>query len=291
MKIGLVGLDTSHVPAILKVLNKKKSENKISSAFSGGSKLCSVSYNRVDKFTKEVSNKFKIPILSSIEEVAENSDAIIITSCDGRQHLEQFKILAKYQKPVFIDKPFTCSLSDAKEIVKLSEKLKTPIFSSSSLRYYNGINGLQKGKNIHFLEVYGKAKLLNDYPGYFWYGIHSAEILFHIFGPGCKNIQVFPNENIDMIVSNWKDGRKGTLYLHRYKNLKPWGVRLFTDKNMIDSIGTNKPDGFHIMLVDIIKFFKTGKSPISNIEMLEVVAFLEAANESRKNGKSIDIQI
>ena len=120
MKIGMIGLDTSHVPAFAKLLNKnKKSSAKLLYGFPGGSDLCEVSYNRVGKFTIAAAQE-GVEIIEEIEGVAEKSEAIFLLSCDGRQHLEQFQAIAPFKKPVYIDKPFTCSLPDARKILEIS---------------------------------------------------------------------------------------------------------------------------------------------------------------------------
>ncbi len=38
------------------------------------------------------------------------------------------------------------------------------------------------------------------------------------------------------------------------------------------------------MLVEIVKFFKTGKPPVSADETLNIFAFMEAADESKRQG-------
>src|SRR6056297_2520331 len=145
LKIGMIGLDTSHCIAFTKLLNKKGwNRNRIKGgtvkyAYKGGSNLFSKSYNRVDSFSQKLQKRFGVQILDSIQDVAEKSDAILLESCDGRQHLEQFRSIAPYKKPVFIDKPMACSAEDAKKIIEISQKEKCPVFSASSLRYYSGI--------------------------------------------------------------------------------------------------------------------------------------------------------
>lgn len=61
-------------------------------------------------------DQYGINIAASIEEVAQQSDAILLTSVDGRIHLEQFALLAPFGKPVFIDKPFETSYRDARKL-------------------------------------------------------------------------------------------------------------------------------------------------------------------------------
>ena len=146
LKIGMIGLDTSHVVAFTRILNDSNNEHFLTGgnvviAYPGGSSDMELSYNRIEGFTKELREKYKIEIVGSPEEVAEKSDAILLESVDGRVHLEQFRKIASFGKPTFIDKPFTTTTKDAKEIIRLAEEHGTPIMSSSSLRYSEGLMG------------------------------------------------------------------------------------------------------------------------------------------------------
>ena len=182
LKIGMIGLDTSHCPAFVKILNDADNEFHISGAkvvkaFPGGSELFSSSISRVEGFTNEL-KELGIEICDSIEAAAEGMDAFFLESVDGRQHLEQFKILAQYGKPVFIDKPLACCFEDAKAIVELSKENNVPVMTASAIRYGKGIDILHDGSKVESCEAFGPMALLDDYRDYFWYGIHSAETLY-----------------------------------------------------------------------------------------------------------------
>jgi hypothetical protein len=43
--------------------------------------------------------------------------------------------------------------------------------------------------NLSECEAFGPEPTLPDSPGYFWYGIHSAEILFLLLGRGCQSVR------------------------------------------------------------------------------------------------------
>ncbi len=43
-------------------------------------------------------------------------------------------------------------------------------------------------------------------------------------------------------------------------------------------------DGYEPLIVEIIKFFKSGTAPVSEAETLEIFAFMEAADESKRQG-------
>ena len=124
IKIGMVGLDTSHCVAFTKILNDQDhdyhiSGAKIVAAYAGGSEQFSLSRDRVQGFTKQLQDDYGIALVDDIPSLARDVDAILLESVDGRQHLEQFKQMA-VGKPVYIDKPIATSLDDALAIARLA---------------------------------------------------------------------------------------------------------------------------------------------------------------------------
>lgn len=294
MKIGMIGLDTSHCPAFVKLLNDPANEfhvpgAKVVKAFPGGSQKFSLSHSRVGQFTEEL-KALGIQICNSIEETAEDMDAFFLESVDGGQHLEQFKLLAQFGKPVFIDKPLACSFADAKAIAEIAREKHVPLMSASAIRYAKGIYDLlDADETVQACEAFGPVELLADYRDYFWYGIHSAEILYAMMGKGCKKVQTFNTEKIDVIVGIWEDGRIGTLKGSRV-GADNFGCTVTTNKITKSGPASYEIPYYALLLKKVIPFFQTGKSPIAIEESLEVIAFLEAASQSLANGgKPVDI--
>ncbi|MFA6104288.1 MAG: Gfo/Idh/MocA family oxidoreductase [Victivallaceae bacterium] len=288
LKIGMIGLDTSHCPAFVKLLNDPANEFHISGAkvvkaFPGGSKDFSLSHSRVGQFTEEL-KALGIQICDSLEETAKDMDAFFLESVDGRQHLEQFKVLAKFGKPVFIDKPLACSFEDAKAIAEIARAKNVPVVTASAIRFAKGIGDLlEAGEVVQSCEAFGPMALLADYRDYFWYGIHSAEVLYAMMGKGCKTVQTFNTEKIDVIVGIWEDGRIGTLRGNR-TGANNFGCVVTTDKTAKAGFASGDIPYYALMLKKVIPFFQNGQSPVCMEESLEVIAFLEAASQSRANG-------
>jgi predicted dehydrogenase len=125
-RIGMIGLDTSHVVQYLNIVNDPKNKDhvpggKIVAAFKGGSPDVEASRTRVDGFTKTAVER-GVKMYDTIEEMSRNVDAIIILSVDGRPHLDQFRRTLAAKKPVYIDKPIAGSLKDALEIARLAKE-------------------------------------------------------------------------------------------------------------------------------------------------------------------------
>lgn len=292
MKIGMIGIDTSHCPAFTRLLNDESDRfhvpgGKVVIGFPGGSPTLPQSYERVDKFTAQLKEEFGVKIADSIEEVAEGSDAILLESVDGRQHLEQFAKIAPYGKPVFIDKPIATSKRETEEIFALAERHGAPVFSSSALRYAAGLYELGAGEEILGCETFGPAAVLDDFPALYWYGVHSAETLFAKMGTGCRRVQVNMTEKVDMVTGIWEDGRVGTLYGHRFKGASAFGATVFTPGGVRHALAGNEPPYYALLLERVMEFFKTGRPPVEPAETVEIAAFLEAANKSRLTGEAV----
>lgn len=297
LKIGMIGLDTSHVTAFSDLLNNKDNTyhvpgGKVVVAYPGGSADFELSCSRVENFTKELKEKYDVQIVDSPEAVAEQSDVVLLESVDGRVHLELFKRIVQYGKPLFIDKPMAVSYSDAEEIFRLANENNIPIMSCSSLRYAEGLQEVladdQHG-DIFGIDCYGPLALQETQPGLFWYGIHTVEMLFRALGTGCVEVRSVTNEDHDLIVGTWADGRIGTIRGNRKANHQ-FGAVVHRDKGsqFVDVHAHAKPY-YASMLEKIMVLFQTGKADIEQAETLQIIRFIEAANESRKTGQAVKL--
>ena len=294
LRLGMIGLDTSHVTAFTKLLNDSKHKDhvpggKVVAAFKGGSPDIESSWSRVDGYTKQLQDEFGVKIVPTIEELCQQVDAVLLMSVDGRPHLEQAKPVIKAGKPMFIDKPVAGSLRDAIEIFRLAKEAKVPVFSSSSYRYYESLVEVKKANvgEIRSVISYGPAHLEPHHPDLFWYGVHPTEALFTMLGTGCETVSRTTTPDTDIITGIWSGGRIGTLHALR-KGPTPHKVIVFGTK----AVAEQKGSGDYAPLVrEIMKFLKTGVAPVTPEETLELFAFMEAADESkRQNGAPVKIK-
>ena len=286
LRAGIIGLDTSHAVAFTKILNDPEAKEDVAgcrvvAAYPKGSPDIESSVSRVPGYTEEV-KKHGVEIVDSIEELLKKVDVVLLETNDGRPHLEQVLPVLKAGKLVFIDKPIAGSLSDAIAILDAAEKYKVPVFTSSSLRYTEGAQALRKGKigDIIGCDAYSPCSLEATHPDLFWYGIHGVETLFTVMGTGCESVTRVSTPGLDVVVGKWAGGRVGTFRGIR-QGKSGYGGTAFGTKG-IDQIGSY--GGYRPLLVEIVKFFRSGESPVSREEMLEIYAFMEAADESKRQG-------
>lgn len=295
-RIGMIGLDTSHSVIFTRIMNDPSFEHyidgpaKVTIAYPGGSPDFPLSMNRVDGFTADLRDNYNIKIASSIEEVASQVDAIFLTSVDGRVHLEQFRAIAPFGKPVFIDKPLTLSSVEARQIFDIAEHHGIPCMSSSPRRYahelISAVSNSDAGAVIG-AESYAVLSFEATQPGWFWYGIHTVETLFTTLGTGCVSVQAVSVGHNEVITGVWSDGRVGIVRGNAQPNSSQ-GMLIHREKET--SYINTASDGYgkYAELVRrIIDMIETKSAPIPAPETIEIIRFIEAANESRETGKVV----
>jgi hypothetical protein len=290
LRIGIIGCDTSHATAFTESINNPDAKGhvpggKVVAAYKGGSKDIPSSANRVEEYAKTLADKYSVKFYDSIEELCQNVDAVLLESVDGRPHLEQVRPVLKAKKIAFIDKPMAGSLRDAREIFRLAKEANVPIFSSSALRFGKNTQEVRNGSigKVNYAETYGPCELEPHHPDLFWYGVHGTEALFTVMGTGCETVQrrKTPDGKIE-VVGTWKDGRKGV-----FREDKTFRGLAKGEKG---EAPVGSFDGYVPLVVEIMKFFKSGVPPVSGEETLEIFAFMEAADVSKaKNGEAVKI--
>jgi hypothetical protein len=286
LRLGIVGTDTSHAVAFASLLNDPASPDhlpgaRIVAAYKGGSPDIPDSASRVGKFADELHSKYDVEIVPDIATLLTKVDAVLLESVDGRTHLAQFREIVKGHKPVFIDKPLASSLRDAFEIAKIAKEAGVPWFTSSSLRFSDGMAALRiAGMNGASVWAPGPQEAHQELD-LSWYGIHGVEMLYTILGPGCEQVWRTSTADQDVITGRWKDGKLGVLRLIR--PYSSYGATVFSPKE----VRSNEKDlytGYRVLVVEILKFFETGVSPVPQQETLEMFEFMDASQRSVKAG-------
>lgn len=289
IRIGMIGLDTSHVIAFTEVLNnpdnpKHVPGGRVVAAFKGGSPDVEASATRIDRFTRQLTEEYGVKLYDTIEEMCKHVDAVMLESVDGRPHLRQAIPVIKAGRPMYIEKPMAASLKDVRELFRLSKHHKSPVFSSSCLRFASTTQAVRNGKigSVHYCETYSPAKTEPHHPELFWYGVHGCEALYTVMGTGCQKVKRELTEDGKIQVTGlWKGNRFGV-----FREGKNGGFAL-GEKGRAQAGNHERYQG---LLQEVIQFFRTGKSPIDPRETIELFAFMEAAEKSRlRDGEWVEL--
>ncbi len=286
LKAGIIGLD-AHARSWTQILNAPEATGELAdmvvvAGYPGGSLDIPQSMELLEKGVA-LFREMDIELVDSIDALVEKVDVVMILSIDGRPHLEQARPVFAAGKPLYIDKPIAGSLADAIRIFELAEKHQVPCFTSSSLRFAAETIGMRSNPKIGEIrgcDQYAPCSLEPHHPDFFWYGIHGVEPLYTVMGTGCRTVTRLHTEGQDVIVGVWEGGRIGTVRGIR-DSRRGYGSTVFGTRAILPAGGF---DGYEPLLVEIVKFFKTGKAPVRPEETLEIFAFMEAADESKRQG-------
>jgi hypothetical protein len=292
IRLGILDFDTSHAVEFTRRLNHKAiaEEQWVDGAqvVLGCPGESQIMPERIREYTEQM-KQLGVPLVERPGEMIGKVDGVLIESQEGGQHWRRARPFLEASIPCYIDKPFACSVADAKKIVELAAEKKVPVFSSSSLRYAPELveymaDAKKHGKIIGAL-AYGPAPLFEKdqtlNPGLFHYGIHAVEILYAVMGPGCERVTCTHEKDVDMATGRWKDGRVATVRGIR-AGKSDYGCLAFTEQGVQPvPIGTKYI--YRELLKQIVEMFKSGRSPLDPAVTVEIVAFIEAANKSGAN--------
>jgi hypothetical protein len=291
IRAGIIGCDTSHVEAFTKLINNPKATGpfadvEVVAAFPGGSPdIKKESMDRVPGYVKKL-KAMGIKIVDSLDELADQCDAFMLESVDGRPHLKQFRAIAK-GKPVFVDKPAAASLADLLTIYRVADETHTPVYTSSSLRFGSEVQAVAKAAatndqslgDLLGCETESPMSTESHHPDLFWYGIHGVEPLFTIMGTGCASVSRSDSPLSTVVVGKWNDGRLGS-----YRGLKKGYYYSFSAYGTKKVVQGSRYEGYEPAVASMCEFFKTHKPPVPREESVEIYAFMEAADASKKAG-------
>lgn len=286
VRVGIIGLDTSHAIEFTKMFNAAEPAPeyagfRVVAAYPQGSADIVSSTNRVPGYIEKV-KEMGVEIVDSIDALLAVSDVILLESNDGRPHLAQAMPVFKAGKRVFIDKPIAGSLADAVALFDAAKRHNVPMFSASSLRYTVKAQEIRGGKHgpVVGAAAFSPCALEPTHPDLFWYGIHGVESLYTLMGTGCVSVVRVSTPGTDVAVGTWADGRVGVFRGNRESGAG-YGAEAYMKKG-VQRVDDYK--GYGQLLAEIVTFFKTGVAPVAPEETLELFAFMEAADESKRRG-------
>lgn len=296
IRIGMIGLDTSHVSTFTRLLNTESKPDsptngcRVVAAFPGGNPEFPLSRDRLAGFTRELKS-LGVTIVDSIAELLPLVDAVMLESVDGTQHLAQALPVFEARKPLFIDKPLAASLRDVLAIESLGKKHNSPWFTASSSRFTKGYPELRNNPEVGRIlgcDTYSQARAAAGHPDLFWYGVHGVDLLYSLMGTGCRTVRAVQTEFTEQVTGVWDDGRVGT-----YRAIREHTGKTGLGATAFGSAGIAHVSAYYDyvpLVAAITEFFRTGTSPVPVSEMVEVFAYMEAAEESkRRSGTSVSL--
>jgi predicted dehydrogenase len=289
LRLGIVDCDTSHVYQFARRLNHKDIEPEqwvdganVVAAFVGTSRITPP--ERIAEYVAALKDA-GVELVERPEELLGRVDAVLVESNEGGVHRERATPFLDAGLPVFIDKPFAATAVDARALVELAARKNVPLLSASSLRFTPGITSVRDDPVLGAVlgaDVHSPAHLHEANPGLLHYGVHGVEMLYALLGPGCEQVTCISDEDGDVVTGRWRDGRLGVMRGLR-RGASGYGFTVYGEQS-IRAMPVATDDIYRDLLRVVVPVLAGEPSPFSPAELVEVVAFQEAALASARAG-------
>jgi len=218
--------------------------------------------------------KFNVEGLSSLEEVVKKSDYLIVLSPDFPENHERLsRIPLMSGKPVYVDKTFSPDLKTGVGMFELANQFRTPMFSSSALRFTKELAGYPDDKvnrdSLEFVATLGPGTYQN-------YSVHQLEMIVSLMGAGATRVKSLSSEHGRLLAIEYPGGRRASML---QMPAAPFQVSM----QLKDGQGVFIPecsDIFTRMIHAMLDFFETGKPAAPKEETLAIMALIEAGRKA-----------
>lgn len=175
-QLGIIGCQSKHAEFFGSLFNRDR-------AFPGYEVTCLFGDDAPDRLPY-VQDTAQIPLIcTSTDDLIQRCDAVLITYRESERHIEPAMACIRMGKPVFIDKPFTLTVAEAKTIVDASLKNEVPVMGGSTLCYGPQIEKIiEKATSSQLGIIAYRAGRDSPFGGYRFYGSHLADLCATVFG-------------------------------------------------------------------------------------------------------------
>ena len=279
-KVGILGTENSHAIEFTKLINPQGSYEDFQVTALYG----------IEKAPSEAIKALypDIVIYDNIADMVKNVDCAMITARHGKYHKPFAMPFIEAGKPVFVDKPFTISIADSRDLLDAAKKYNVPMMGGSGCKYavdlldfkaeiFSGNIGTVKSAVMTFA-----ADMDSEYGGFYFYGSHLAEMAMTVFGYDVKSVSAFLKNGHLTAIMRYDEVDLVLSFAKSYTALA-YGDKGYTFK----TISTNNIYKYEIdHFTDMVR---SGVSPMTDDQLIKPVIVLNAIEESLKFGTAINI--
>jgi predicted dehydrogenase len=282
IRIGAVGADSSHLPEFtrrIKALSEQGDTRcRVTTLFDPGQ------HDLVDapKWLK-AAQELGVSLAPSLDELLSNVDGVMVLAVNGNKHLSYALPALEKGLPTYIDKPLTCDLEQARQLLAVSRQRRARCYSASSLRFAPEVEAARQdselGKMVA-IDAFGPGQLHKMMEGLFFYGVHVIEMVDAIWGPGVRRVSAVHLEDRDLVDLDYHDGRYARMRLDR-RGSYSFGATVHGEKKTRQFTVDFAPV-YMRLIQGTTRFFEGGPEPARLRDIVENVAVMEAGNASMK---------
>ncbi len=240
--------------------------------FSEGEFEVTYAYGHIDsprqggKTNKEWAEQMGVTLLSTIDEVIEKSDVLIVLSPDNPEmHRELCDKPLRSGKLTYVDKTFAPDKKTAIELFDIAEKSGTPCYSSSAVRFSSELCDIDKSQ-IYRLYSNGNGDFDN-------YSIHQLEVIISLMEARAKKVMATSEDKTyPSIIIEFEDGRVAQMARH-----SAIFEVTYETKDCYPHHYPIQSKYFELFVKNLVEFFKTGVEQVPHSQTIDVIGVREAA--------------
>lgn len=286
MKIGIFGAENSHAMAFSGLFNNDK-------AFGEGWTV--VATGGEDQAAAEaVCDKCGVgTIVQKPEDMLDMVQAGMITSRDGALHLKYARPFLEKGMPVFVDKPFTRDIAQARQLVALARNSGSLVMGGSSVKLVDGVDDMaqtvaaakEEGKLIGG-SVWAPVDMVNDYGNFWFYSAHLVELLMAIFGQDVRKVRANATEKGVTAILQYDDF---DVTAHFNQGLYEYGASVFMAGGMV-SRNFDISDCYKIECEHFVNMINTKTIPQPVENLVRSVCVLRAIELAFESGEVVAVE-
>jgi predicted dehydrogenase len=211
-------------------------------------------------------------------------DAVLIATDKGWEHVERARPFVEAGLPVFIDKPLVDNEPDLQTFHRWVREGRK-ILTSSCMRYAKESAEVRKRMG----EI-GEPRFLLETTAKSWerYGIHAAEGLYPILGPGYLSVRNTGSRDRNVVHCKHRCGADVILVATQDMYGGFCRLSVIGTKGGIDAPFEDTFFAFKSQLVAFVKYLRTGERPFPWAETVELMKIIIAGIRSREeNGREV----
>ena len=282
-RLGSIGAENSHTAAIAKELNIAQSYPDFRVTHVWG---------ETPEFARKAADAGQIPnVVAQPSDLLGQVDCVMVDHRDGGRHLAAVTPFVEAGVPVFVDKPISTSLDEARRFLALRRSRGVAVTTMSSVPHQACVAGIREKMQalgaLRCLHLCGPGDPDSQWGGVFFYGIHQVDLMVELLGMGAQSVAATRNGKAFTAVVSFPDNLTVTISM-------PGEVKGFS----LTAVGA--ADGFHAPIVNdanmyrtttgiFTRMFATGVEPFDDRRMLAPIAVLEAMRASLAAGRPADV--
>lgn len=280
LRVGIVGSENSHTSAFARILNVTKRL--------GGARVTHL-WGEEEKHTAEVARQCRIStVVERPEDLVGQVDAAIVDHRHAKHHVPAARPLVEAGIPVFVDKPFSYTVEEGKDLLRLARKKKVLVTSYSCVRYAPGfqraVQARERAGDVLQAEFWGPCDIHSPYGGIFFYGVHQVEMMMGTLGTDVASAAFTPGENGSHTASvAYKNGP--TVTLHLLKDFTGGFGYGFFSRNGHISASLNYRGLYLRGLEAFLRMVNSGANDWTPEQILTPVAVLAALDRAIESGR------